>query len=1650
MAGKLSFEEEQAMLEGMRLEGEKLNKVFLNARKETADRASQIYREYPMLQPGVVLALAKSNTSEVLVRQVAEETARAANADPDGMNGKPKGNWLTSFAKTVGGAITPDFAAPVLKFGAKAAETVYDVNKFVASAALPDAVGTSAKAVLRPTFAALDTAAELTQNAAASAKNSLTGFKNLATDVSNLPENVLRTQYGKQYGTGEIQLSSSDWSGLVDKGGFFGSTTLGTLIDNWENQGSGYFVSDQIKKEQAMRAGIFRGFTDGGHAWTIGRGLAGTVLKEDSLAYNLMSGVVDGYVAIKVPVAPGAKYAGNLFSELASVEDANNIVKALGRTADVLQGRGVIIPLSKMTGDELKEAHRLAGIVGGTVNPEEANKFLGSRGGRRLVERLVEADTADDVRSLLNKNVYADTVKRLRDAKTELDVQAVLADVLGLPGKGLTRTVGIDGVHKFVISNARRIKFIESLEALPGGKKVVRGFSKQARNIGDISSEAPQDVRNTINAIDNWSRAALIPENEWELVKVAKDGTKEVVTMPGRRQILDEALDAMTGDSATPTARKAFKEKWEKTIQDVMVHQNGVDENIVKAVFNKFYEKMYLRSQFALGMDGLPEDGGFFHKVQVGNDEITDGAFGGPMLQSELANVIIDMPDVNQVKALTGKFNKITRYKAGGAVADLKDTGLMSEEIFQKLASAGKLRMPFSAAMYAQDKVFRRLILMTGGYSVRNLAEAQMRIALSHRDVAGAFRHPLDWVAWSTHKKGGYDVVGNVFTFKTLSENMRVYRDALEANLYRQFGDPSIALRRGKRSGYFRDITRGPNANIEDVVFAHGDQMGLLNADPIARMHAANATEQEILDFIKNDPVGQKWFNEQQDYHINGRAVFDKTKRAYTGAVQKVDLNDEENLRYLINELKIRVEVQTGGDTRLLNVVANGHLPKETLADAKNIGLSSKDVGQVVSIPIAGKSKKLRQARVVSFNDVTGEAVIIPFAFSGSENTVGLRKLLGEESVLYNEKLAPTLPLEVRLSPGSTAKWDAAFDDTTDRVFGFLYGKPSRYLDRSPLYRQFYYETAIDQLLPALSLDDVKLLRDNIIKNAQKSGTTPAKFLGDSKRWDKISNAANGQTKLTGALTLDELDAYAKGNALDELKGILYDASNTSNYMQAARVVSPFAAAYAEFFKSIGRMYTIPTASGMVLPNVASLRKTQLVVEGGREADPDKDGRGFFFKNPQTQEWSFSYPGSAAIAKIWTGLNTPLTAPVSGALQGIDLGQGSTLGLKFSPGVGPYFTVIASKLLPDDQKYDNVRNFLMPFGEKGVTDLPGMLLPAWAKKAISILSDDPDSLTTVGNSVFETSLVLAASGDYALDSPDPTIASEEKLRLQEDAKNKGKHLAWMRVAGQFLGPSRPGSTDFLVKLGETDVWVGQAIADLHRFQLEDYDTSTEKFFKVYDKSFWPYLAKKTRSNFEGLEATREFDKWEYKNKPFLKLWPEVGGYFATVGTDWEWLIYNRQIQDGEREKNPNVLALNEAQWASGYAQYKISKEAAGLDPNPAQEKILKKVKEDLGKQYPGFKYPAFDVNKYKRQIEQLSVAAYSKSMNDNPVAQGLREYFTSRTTALNVIAGSGVGIAAKKNRGVLLELEDVAASIIEKYPEFKRVYDRILSKELDY
>jgi hypothetical protein len=292
-------------------------------------------------------------------------------------------------------------------------------------------------------------------------------------------------------------------------------------------------------------------------------------------------------------------------------------------------------------------------------------------------------------------------------------------------------------------------------------------------------------------------------------------------------------------------------------------------------------------------------------------------------------------------------------------------------------------------------------------------------------------------------------------------------------------------------------------------------------------------------------------------------------------------------------------------------------------------------------------------------------------------------------------------------------------------------------------------------------------------------------------------------------------------------------------------------------------------------------------------------------------------------------------------------------------------------------------------------------------------------------------------------------------KVFRDAQDKSTTLVWMRAIGQFLGPSRP-NLEFQAKALEGDVYVNQAAADLRMWQQEDYDTATMKFFDIYGENFWPYLARKTvTEGFEALGVSPEFGKWERENESFLRANPLSAGYFAPTGTKLEWQVYTRQISQGRRRRQTNKDAFDEAQWFSANAQYRykqkqLEEQYRTKDLPDSAQAILDKVKNELKKQYPGYREGTFEVGKLGKQISQLESSAFDKRMDNNRVAQATRYYLEARTKRVEKAQkNNGQGLKAKANKKLAGELRQVAANIIEEYPEFEVLYERVLSQEID-
>ena len=103
--------------------------------------------------------------------------------------------------------------------------------------------------------------------------------------------------------------------------------------------------------------------------------------------------------------------------------------------------------------------------------------------------------------------------------------------------------------------------------------------------------------------------------------------------------------------------------------------------------------------------------------------------------------------------------------------------------------------------------------------------------------------------------------------------------------------------------------------------------------------------------------------------------------------------------------------------------------------------------------------------------------------------------------------------------------------------------------------------------------------------------------------------------------------------------------------------------------------------------------------------------------------------------------------------------------------------------------------------------------------------------------------------------------------------------------------------------------------------------------------------------------------------------------------------------------------------------------------------------------YPGYATAPMSVNDYKRQLIYLKEASFDSAVDGNPVAEATRFYFEQRDAAiqLSIDRGSGTGrsLSGKNDVDLRDALNTIGMSLIEKYPEFARVWDRVFFNEVD-
>lgn len=1566
-----------------------IQKFKETASPDIAKRIGEIYKKSPYIPPSIILAMAKAGTSDATIDAVKPTIAKneMAKLDPTKDDGK---NWFQ--------------------------RNVVD----------------NAKAVSRWTFATLQLAPDLIQNVAAEAfsPNDPAGTKGVFRSTQ------LGTMLAAKQGA-TMEVVNPD----------------GSITQKPIDVGSGFFLGEEGLKNQAQKAREFRG-TINGHAWTIGRGAASLAFSPGSKAYSVLSGFIDG--AVNVGGDP-SNYIGPYIKGLRA-----------GKAA-----------IPALTGEEaINVARRLAKGEAG-LTAAETVAFDSSKFGQfitsdaravRMTERLA-AIGADETRTLeqkkldildaFNDNISPEIAEHFAKAKTVDEVKGLLGEASIRLGKDPAESLIARDIRDFKLAKANIGDVAQKLGA----------SSEFAASLQETAERVPlfRSIRNS-----KWFTS--LPKGTVVMNGTGMDKTLSIRTYSnyligvgiskGSTEYEELMQKVVRAYSATDAgiAQKAVEDAYDSVFSAVF-RKAGADQAQTKEALQAVIEasKNQLRKARVYNIDeaGQAIDGGAF---QMMRGDIPDSAladfspdqwdrlvFQGPGALVELAEEMQVLPSFREMRRLTGAMKFATSNKSGAQ------------------------RKALTLAEFIQNDIWKPLNLATGGYLMRNLADAQVRIAMTGLD--GFFNHPVGYIQWAMKRGRGFaDILGQ--NFEELPEDIDniwraeqpEFRAAMEDGVHKHILDPAGVKQRNLLNGNWSEISREADATAHTTGYV--DNLRLLYSDPInSKIAAIAASGENEADSLR---LVQEWLQTEDgakhrkriiDYLKSGVKLVDP-ETGQSGYVRfPGEISDETIAAWTQRLSNSKVNTIVRGDNELRIVAAHNRVPitmfdeqgkivaeRPLHIDVRDIRpedvvSGNGDVGSIIKLDngkegvvlsrtrnIAGDLYNKSGTRIDASRANAFEVFVIQPVHEGSaflDSGIGsskLRQLIDQKGA--EGKLANVVKRAERGTgqPGDSGweKIKGIKDDFTDKVFKDLFGSVTVKLERSPVFRQFYYREVFENA-ELISPQAAQELLDRVDEAVKTLNVSAENYVGGKKVLQKLQSVAASTSEATG--TLEELDAYAKAIALRSTKDTLFDATEKNNLTDILRIVVPFGAAWQEV---LGNYVKI------AVEDPTRIRRAQLLFEGGRKFDMGivggQEGQGFFYQDPTTGDYTFNLPASGWATKLITGVESPLQAPI----------RGLSLGFNFNPGVGPVVQIAASKIIPDTPTTDWIVSMILPYGRKGASSLA----PRWITQLEDIVRGDTTNLETIyGNTYMETLRALSTSGEYDL------ADANDRSKLEADARMKARVITGLRALGQFIGPTSP-SVEFDIKTKQGDVYGTQLVKEFQRLQSENYDTAVSEFLNTYGNDAILYLSNKTEAVKGGLEASKQFGDWERDNRKLLKRYPDVAGFMAEGGDDFSFEVWSRQVREGSRRRLTDSEMIAAAQYKAASARYRALRDKLPANPTKEQQAWLRNWRIQLNKEYPGFPVVAeFNPGDFPAKISAMKQMVQESSLNDNETAQALKKYleFRDEAVAKYVAAGGAEGGFGTATAAEPLRewLSSMGKAIKNETPEFARVYDRVLSYEVE-
>lgn len=1494
-------------------------------------------------------------------------------------------------------------------------------------------------------------------------------------------------------------------------GDFWNSLSIATLIENPELQGEGFIVGQALREEQGRRARDFRGEVNGS-AWSVGRGAANVFFAGDSAQYAYMSGIIDAAVTLfsfdpTKLVSKGTRALNVRKAVLLSsteVEEFGRVARAAGGLERNIAGASLNAQKFNDMLDNVPEMRRLVDHL--SENTDELDIFeriFKSDMPVDIVVDLAAAKTRDEVKIAL--------AKAWEIGKDTLDPNYRQYAKIRNKAFGYERIPLIDGIRSArvfrempgsqVIINGTTRERTES----------VKNLLNSARAAGASRDEVRQLAKTVIPAFrkgstENAQKGALEAFEATTKLLLRKNGVNETIigeVINGPKGFVDKIRSYMVDRAGVETDFGFMR-----VVADMMKDEFGAEfwadwfERFSRLDGTVVIDRPMQLVEMLSRVQMLP-DARVLRRLTrnplMANLLSTET---GPLIgkipiagarESRLVEVITDKPKYNllqkQAKDIKGRLAQLDADQNPDAYTIFKDKlddieeemdGLIGQKTMR--VQTGSQRLPWWVLEKLQNAAWKPLNLATGGYVVRNSIDAQLRM---HFGSGTGVLHPFDYISLllATNKdtaiRRALDYSGLRKATKTrrrsvLGEKIVATRSEMSA------GDPTAVLAGLKKEG--RDFMGGSMARqgmAEPDVGKHAYLTN--NWTTVSRQQGKALHTNGVignLRQIREDPFqiiaareivfGQPMFDEflAAIDPISGAENFEKIRQVFLRGIPTVDRQGKVlfsppiDIATLLPAQQKRlfdahwktivrqnVSVNTGELREMAFMAAFGVVPdygKMTnitldsiakLEDAVTLNLDNVKLGSRVVL----KDGTVGRITALGVGDKNLATFVPTLGPAGLDTMYGSRRaqrLVGQMP-LYDTATKKGLPDRVRREVVVGSRFDKVesanvvqrYDRSIDWLFSELHdGRYVRHMERSPVYRKAYWENVME-LLPNAKSDSAARLLKKLRLDAKASKMTVDEYVGMADVEATMAKAA--ATKNKRGATLTQIDDFARSQAIDFTKELLYDASSRSNLEDMLRVIAPFAVAWREI---IGNWMTRMAYDGSRIT-----RSYQRVYTGLSQADPDKDGRGFFWEDPQTGDMKFMFPFSNSIVpliqRMIPGGGTPLKGIVEAPVK--QLSQG----IQVFPALGPMAQFAAGEFLPRDSDYATMRDLLLPYGEKTLTQTFNPA-PGWSQKLYELIMADTSAVGSVyANTFAETWRAKFAAGGYDRTNED------DMQKLFDDAKWDARWLTGLRVLSQFFGPTS-GSVELKVPTEQGDVFVGEAIKFLQDLQAADYDNAVPFFLDTLGTDMSYYVASKTRSLQRGIEGSEEFGRWESDHPELMRgRYKNVAGYFAPTGSELNFSVWTRQIKEGRRENLTVDEMREEAEKRIGSALFAHARRLIGANRTDRQREILSGYREYLHEKYPGFPpFVEFTVNQVKNDVALLEELVTRDDLQDSPIIDPLTTYLNARREAY---ARGGDSISGNKRQMLRAELFSLGEGLSMRFPEFDRIWNRLLVQEVD-